>query len=175
MYKNSLTTKLFKLSAYIILIILSTSCISSKKLALRDQMFRTETKLGIELSKRDKLELFVECSNWIGTPYKHGGMSINGADCSGFTNAIYKSVYNKNLERNSHQIYKKNCRRIYKRSLKPGDLVFFRSGSSRKIDHVGIYLKDNRFIHAATRGGVRVDNLNDKHYRTTFYRAGRVF
>ncbi len=166
-----------RLSQYLMMIFcisVFTGCVSTKKLSLRNDLVRTENKLGINLTKWDNLEFYVECSNWLGTSYRHGGMSKNGVDCSGFTNVIYNNVFNKKLERSSHLIYSKNCRRISKSSLKPGDLVFFRTGKSRKIDHVGIYLKDNKFIHASPRGGVRVDSLNDKYYKMTYYKSGRV-
>ena len=166
--------KIFNNVIFIVILFVFSGCVSTKTLYLRGEMARTENKLGVSLKKSDNLELFVNSASWLGTKYKYGGTTKNGVDCSGFTNAIYQEVYGKQLERSSDLIYKKNCKRIRKGSLKPGDLVFFRTGSSKKIDHVGIYLKQNRFIHASTKGGVRVDSMNDKYYKLTYYRSGRV-
>jgi cell wall-associated NlpC family hydrolase len=58
--------------------------------------------------------------------------------------------------------------------MRTGDLVFFRRSSKEPIFHVGIYLKNNKFVHAATSGGVMVSSLKEPYYRNYFYAAGRV-
>ena len=88
---------------------------------------------------------------------------------------VYKRVYGKRLERNSAKIYSKNCRKISRGELREGGLVFFNTSKGRKgINHVGIYLKDHKFIHASSSRGVIVSNLDDDYYRRTFIAAGRV-
>ena len=133
-------------------------------------------RLGIKITKKDKehISLFETSARWIGTPYKYGGASRNGCDCSGLVGQIFRSVYGKNLERNSAKIEENNCRRISKNNLRTGDLVFFATGKKHKINHVGIYLKDNKVIHASSSKGVIVSNLESDYYRRTFVSAGRV-
>jgi cell wall-associated NlpC family hydrolase len=70
---------------------------------------------------------------------------------------------------------KKNCRKISRRKLKEGDLVFFNTSKSKSyVNHVGIYLKENKFLHASTLKGVNVSNLDEDYYRKTWICGGRV-
>ena len=133
-------------------------------------------RLGISIGKHDKenLELFTVAEKWLGVPYRYGGNTKKGCDCSGFVSQVYKAVYGKSLERNSAAIRDKNCSKIRRSQLRTGDLVFFKTGSSRKINHVGIYLKDNKFIHASSSKGVIVSSLEEKYYIRTYVCSGRV-
>ena len=98
-----------------------------------------------------------------------------GTDCSGFTSAVYKKVYHHKLKRSSEEQRTKNCRKVAKRNLKEGDLVFFHNGrKKRKATHVGIYLKDGRFVHASTSRGVIVSRLEEDYYRRCWMQGGRV-
>ena len=120
-------------------------------------------------------KLYKEIEKWIGTPYKYGGNDKNGVDCSGFVNQIYKAVYGIKLERNSSAIYYTNCRKIKKSQLKEGDLVFFcTSNKKRGINHVGIYLSDNKFAHASSSRGVIINSMDKPYYVRNFICAGRV-
>ena len=133
-------------------------------------------RLGINIGKHDKenLELFTVAEKWLGVPYRYGGNTKKGCDCSGFVSQVYKAVYGKSLERNSAAIRDKNCSKIRRSQLRTGDLVFFKTGSSRKINHVGIYLKDDKFIHASSSKGVIVSSLEEKYYIRTYVCSGRV-
>jgi lipoprotein Spr len=102
-------------------------------------------------------------------------MSQSGTDCSGLTYQLYKAVYKKTLRRSSADMAKYDVKDLTKSALKPGDLIFFAtSGNTKAITHVGVYLKDNRFIHASSKAGVVVNNLNEDYYRKTFVKCGRV-
>lgn len=139
------------------------------------ELARASIRLGIDIGMKDNHRLYIEAANWIGTPYRYGGNTRKGIDCSGFTSQIYKTVYRKTLSRSSEQQRKNDCQRIPKRKLHEGDLVFFATGKPRrKATHVGIYLKDGQFIHASTRNGVTVDHLNAPYYRQHWLSAGRV-
>ena len=71
------------------------------------------------------------------------------------TSHLYKKVYHKKLKRNSDDQRTQDCHKVSKRNLREGDLVFFHNGRKKRIaSHVGIYLKDNKFIHASTSRGV---------------------
>ncbi len=119
------------------------------------------------------LELYSCVYNWMGTRYKYSGRKGKGGlDCSGFAKVIYKEVYQKELKGGSADIFPKTYL-LSKEQLEVGDLVFFKIRKSR-ISHVGIYLGNNKFVHAAVKGGVRIDSLEAPYYKKTFYRGGRL-
>ncbi len=134
--------------------------------------------LGLQKERKDNLVLYIEAASWLNVPHRGGGLSKKGVDCSGLIHELYKNVYGKNIGRNSLDILKKNCNRIGKSRLKEGDLVFFNSGSGSKtiakINHVGIYLKDHKFLHASTSRGVIVSDLEEDFYRNAWVCGGRV-
>lgn len=87
---------------------------------------------------------------------------------------IYKKVYHIKLQRSTDG-QKKESSKVARRNLREGDLVFFSSRKSRrKVAHVGIYLKDGKFVHASTSQGVIVSSLNEPYYRTHWISGGRV-
>ncbi len=158
MYKYSLVL----ISIFIALI--CNSCGSSRVAATADYEIGCENK---------QLERCVD--DWLGTPYKYGGNDKRGVDCSGLVQQVYKRVYGKGLYRNSQEIFNKNCRKISFNKLKEGDLVFFAtSPSSNRISHVGIFLYDDKFVHASSSKGVVVSSLTNSYYVRTFKCAGRV-
>lgn len=165
---------------YLIYLLISSvvsliGCKSSYHTLEKQHIARAEARLGMQIRKSDPLPLFLEAAGWVGTPYRAGGITKKGTDCSGLTYSIYREVYQKQLARSSADMYEQNCVRIRRKSnLKSGDLVFFRTAGTRRITHVGIYLKDNCFIHASTTKGVQINRLDEPYYRKTFYRSGRV-
>jgi len=132
--------------------------------------------LGLNKDKSDNIALYKEAVSWLHTPHVDGGTSRKGTDCSFLVYSIYKTVYNKLLERNSSAMLKKNCERINRNKIREGDLVFFNTGDKSKstVNHVGIYLKDNRFIHASTSKGVILSNLDENYFLKTWVCGGRV-
>ena len=133
------------------------------------------TRYGIQVTPRDNQALYNTVARWLGTPYRNGQSSMRGTDCSGFVMNVYRSVYGKTLARNSADMLRKNCRSIPRQSLREGNLVFFATGrNSRKVSHVGIYLKDGKFAHASTSQGVIISNLNETYYRQRWVSGGVV-
>ena len=109
---------------------------------------------------------------WIGTPYVYGGSSKSGTDCSGYVMQIYKAHYGISLPHNAGQMYDDSRGSSVSRgSLQEGDLVFF--GSFWKIDHVGIYLKGDRFTHASSSRGVMISPMSDNYWRPKYQGARR--
>lgn len=108
---------------------------------------------------------------WYGTPYSFGGGSLNGIDCSGFVQQIYRTVYNKDLPRVSAEMAEV-VERKYTKNLKEGDLLFFSFVNSGKVSHVGIYLRDHYFVHASTKKGVVISNLEEADYNGHLVRCG---
>ena len=135
---------------------------------------RASVRLGMDINLEDNHKLYLEASEWIGTPYRGGGETKRGTDCSGMTCQIYKKVYHTKLQRSTDG-QKKESSKVARRNLREGDLVFFSSRKSRrKVAHVGIYLKDGKFVHASTSQGVIVSSLNEPYYRTHWISGGRV-
>lgn len=94
-----------------------------------------------------------QLSNWRGTPYRYGGMSRGGVDCSGFVLMTFRDKFDLQLPRETRKQAEIGTE-IDKDELLPGDLVFFKTGSGESGLHVGIYDTDNQFIHASTSRGV---------------------
>jgi len=111
-----------------------------------------------------------EIEHWYGTPYVYGGSTKNGTDCSGFTQSVYRTVGIEIPRRASRQAAA--ARNVSRGSLRPGDLVFFNTSGSG-ISHVGIYLGDGHFAHAATSRGVVRESLSHPYYTTRFVQGGR--
>ena len=105
------------------------------------------------------------------TKYKYGGVDRRGFDCSGFTLTVYKNAFNINLPRTTEAMATLG-KRVSKRKLKPGDLVFFRP--SRKYDHVGIFIGTRTFIHSSTSKGVIKSNLNNPYWKKKYRFAKRI-
>ncbi|MDR2809988.1 MAG: C40 family peptidase [Tannerellaceae bacterium] len=159
------------------LLLLCASCGTRRQLAAGpDSPSELSRRLGMRITKKDNLLLYTTVSRWMGTPYRFGGLSRRGIDCSGFTSIIYGEVYGKRLAASSADMLKYNCKKVRHSRLREGDLVFFRTdGGNRKIpNHVGIYLKNNKFVHASTSRGVMVSNLSEPYYLRTWITGGRV-
>lgn len=103
----------------------------------------------------------------IGTPYKFGGTSVKGFDCSGFINYAYANGLGKKLPRTSADMWK-----VGKAVKSPqvGDLVFFQT-YKKGPSHVGIYIGNNSFVHASSSKGVMINKLSDSYYKTRYLGA----
>ena len=129
--------------------------------------------LNVKPDKRENQALYDELKTWLGVPYRYGGKTRKGADCSGLVMEVYKAAYGIDLERNSARQFEKNCKEVSRSKLREGDLVFFNNGRSNGITHVGIYLRDGKFVHASSSRGVIVSDLSERYYDTHFQCAGR--
>ena len=120
------------------------------------------------------LRLLVFMDQWYGVPYHYGGSNKEGIDCSAFASLLISSVYDVNqLPRVSADQFHAS-RRVSKKDLKEGDLVFFHTlGKGHRVTHVGVYLYNNRFVHASI-AGVQISNLAEGYYMHHYIGAGRV-
>lgn len=108
----------------------------------------------------------------IGIPYRYGGNSTSGFDCSGFLKYVYDK-FDVSLPRISSDQFA-GGQAIEKEELFPGDLVFFNTASTGGVSHSGIYLGDNNFIHADSTKGVKISNLeNERYWKNTYFGAKR--
>lgn len=123
---------------------------------------------------RDAKKVIDEARKWLGTPYRYGGDSARGMDCSGLTCTAFEKAIGLKLPRNSRE-QAEFSRRIRRSELQPGDLVFFasRRGGDR-INHVAIYLGNNSMIHSSTSQGVVVSDLDEEYWKSHFHSCGRV-
>ena len=112
-------------------------------------------------------------AQFLGTPYVYGGNGPNSFDCSGFTSYVYRH-FGYTLNRTATGQLS-NGVSVSKSELQPGDLVFFKSGGSKPVSHVGIYVGGGQFIHASTNTyEVRYDNLTSGYYNNVYVYARRV-
>lgn len=134
--------------------------------------FTYSNQLGYDIEYIEEPVLYRTVGQWLGTPYRYGGDSKKGIDCSGFASMVYSSVYGIRLEGGSAQIYQ-HVIPLDRSDLREGDLLFFRIYSSR-ISHVGVYLGQNKFAHASVQLGVIVSDLDEPYYQKRFYKGGRM-
>lgn len=120
----------------------------------------------------NNLSLYLFVDEWNGVPYKYGGKTKQGVDCSSLSTILYREVYNKSVIGSSADLFT-FCNPIKKEDLKEGDFVFFKIGQS-KISHMGVYLQNNKFVHATTKKGVMINDLDEAYYKKYFYKAGRL-
>lgn len=127
---------------------------------------------GIALSVNPmSLKLHDFIFDWIGRPYRFGGESKRGIDCSAFARELYARVMGQYLPRNSRQQFK-YVQTINKEELQTGDLVFFKI-KTRDISHVGVYLSDNKFIQSS-KSGVNIASLENSYWKRYYYKSGRL-
>lgn len=156
------------------LLLLLGSCRTTAPRVDYRALARASIRLGIDIGPQDNHQLYIEAARWIGTPYRPGGDTRRGTDCSGLTCQLYQKVYRVQLARSTGE-QKDQSRKVGRRNLREGDLLFFTSNrSGRKPAHVGIYLKEGKFIHASTSKGVIVSNLDEKYYRDNWISGGRI-
>jgi hypothetical protein len=114
--------------------------------------------------------LRAEGADWLGTPYRFGGESRRGINCSAFTRALMREAFGLELPRNT-ALQVNEGTHVSQGDLRPGDLVFFRRGGTR---HVGVYLGDGEFIHASSSRGVTVSRLDEGYYQRHYWTSRRV-
>jgi cell wall-associated NlpC family hydrolase len=113
---------------------------------------------------------------WRGTPYKLGGTSRSGIDCSAFSRVLYENVYQMELPRTAEEQERLGAA-VSRDSLQPGDLIFFRTqgmGPLFKSRHVGVYLGGGEFAQASGRRGVTISRLDNRYWSKKYHAARRV-
>jgi cell wall-associated NlpC family hydrolase len=118
-------------------------------------------------------KLFAVVDRLLGTPYRIGGESERGIDCSAFTRRVYRSQ-GVELPRNSREQARVSSRVDYP-SVRTGDLIFFDTSINGSISHVGVFLGNGVFAHASSSKGVARSSLKERYYAKRFVKGGRIF
>jgi cell wall-associated NlpC family hydrolase len=118
-------------------------------------------------------ELVVRSLALVDTPYRYGGRTPTGFDCSGFVGYVFAEATGVSLPRRTEEIWRVGDR-VSRTELAVGDLVFFNT-LGRRFSHVGIYIGDGVFVHAPARGGrVRAERLTDAYWEARYNGARRI-
>jgi len=149
---------------------LSSSRASKEKASERKEYY--SKKFDVKLDRESNLKLYAAIDSWLGVKYKFGSCTKSGIDCSCLVNAVYREAYNCNTPRDTKGLYEQ-IKKVDSDELREGDLVFFKM-TEGKIDHVGIYLSNKKFVHASTKGGVMISDLEEEHFKKSFKTGGRL-
>ncbi|PZP51968.1 MAG: hypothetical protein DI598_01905 [Pseudopedobacter saltans] len=116
--------------------------------------------------------LLREVDDWWGTPYRMGGNTKKGIDCSAFSQIVLQDIYETSIPRTAQQQYDNSVHPSSDQQLQKGDLVFFGT-SKNNVTHVGVYITNNKFVHASSSKGVMISDLNEKYWEKRFVGSGR--
>lgn len=134
--------------------------------------FKYAIMTGIAVEELSNLKLLQSIEDWYGTRYCMGGTTERCIDCSAFTLTLMKDAYDLSLPRIAQDQYYATSR-VSLFDLQQGDLVFFHT-TGRYVSHVGLYIGNNKFVHASTSKGVMISDLNDNYWSGRYVGAGRV-
>lgn len=135
------------------------------------EQFRYAILLNTEVEYLSNKSLYQLIHAWWGTPYKIGGLTQRGVDCSALVQTLMAGAYDIALPRTAKE-QKQMAQTISRGELREGDLVFFNTRGG--VSHVGIYLHNNKFVHASTSGGVTISDLDEAYWAKRYLGAGRV-
>lgn len=108
---------------------------------------------------------------WRGAPYRIGGLSRRGIDCSGFVHLTYRDLFGIDLPRSTGDQAREGVP-VAAHQRQIGDLVFFRI--SRRTNHVGIYLGQGKFVHASTSSGVMISHVDEPYWKQRYWKSTRL-
>ena len=154
----------------------SSSKRSGKTVAKSENLRKLDSKFDGKVP-RSTSDILKDAEKYLGTPYKFGGNTSSGFDCSGFTVKVF--------EENSYNLPRRSSdqaeagKNIDITDVKPGDLLFFATAGGSRVSHVGIVHDigpdgEVKFIHASTSKGVIISSLNEKYWNKAYLRAQRV-
>ena len=136
-----------------------------------DTINQSNTNKSAFETSREKM--LMEIIKYLDTPYKYGGNSKDGIDCSAFTQNLYRDVLATDLMRSARLQFSQGKSVSSKQDLQFGDLVFFNTRQRVKPGHVGIYIDNNLFAHASTSKGVTISSMDLAYYSQRYMGARR--
>ncbi|WP_394338007.1 C40 family peptidase [Chryseobacterium lactis] len=148
----------------------------SKTVVKSENLRKLDSRFGGSVS-RSINDVLKDAEKYLGTPYKFGGNTSSGFDCSGFTVKVFEEN-DFNLPRRSSDQADAG-KNIDIKEVKPGDLLFFATAGGSRVSHVGIVHDigpdgEVKFIHASTSKGVIISSLNEKYWNKAYLHAQRV-
>lgn len=169
-------SSLFKYLLHLLLGLVVASCGVTKRGVAPADDTRNEKPVAASVSESRNVssvtqQLWGAHDEWEGTPYVLGGNGINGVDCSSFTQIVFRDFFGEDLPRNTRDQLQQG-KGIRRKSIRPGDLIFFRTG--RGVLHVGIAMEDGDFMHASTSSGVMISNLSERYWAARYLGARRI-
>ena len=161
-----------------LLLLLFTGC-STKKAAPHEQSVKNEqtSKKISKISYKPKsnnwitVALYEEYKKWYKTPYKYGGLTSNGVDCSSLVQQIYEDAFGIHIPRTTKYQVRKG-HKVSKESARAGDLVFFKIGYNKR--HAGIIIERGKFIHTSQKHGVSVSQLSNPYWKNNYWQSRRI-
>jgi len=148
----------------------------TKTITKSENLRKLDSKFDGKVSKSIN-ELLSDAEKYLGAPYKFGGNTSSGFDCSGFAVKVFEENDFKLPRRSSDQAETGN--KIDIKEVKPGDLLFFATAGGSRVSHVGIVHDigndgEVKFIHASTSKGVIISSLNETYWNKAYLHAQRV-
>ncbi len=128
--------------------------------------------MGVDANAIQNGRLYAFIDQWMGTPYRFGGLDHDGIDCSGLVLLLQQQVYGINIPRTTSQQVLV-IKRKYEEELQEGDLLFF-DYDGKKFSHVGVYLQNGYYVHASSTRGVVIVKLHDPYTYKYFSRGGSI-
>jgi len=121
--------------------------------------------------ERVREALLAQHERWVGTPYRLGGTTQRGIDCSALVQTVFSDTFRLALPRTTGEQVREGAP-VAREALRVGDLVFFRPPGP--YDHVGIYVGDGYFLHASTSQGVMLSRLDNVYWQRHYWQARRT-
>lgn len=164
----ALAQQSLKLVNFLSFLLVLTGCVSNSTKIQTTEASESSTLHPLHKIEKDLLGFY---SDWEGTPYRLGGNSRNGIDCSAFVQNAYRSVFEMDVPRTTLGQAKLG-KSIKKSDVLPGDLVLFKT--SRSARHVGVVVNGNKFMHVSEKRGVMISALDNIYWRKKYWKAVRV-
>ena len=150
----------------------SSTPLSTVSIESADKLqFKFSLLLDTEVEMIQNLWLVKQVDEWLGTRYRLGGSTKSGIDCSALMQTLFTSIYGISLPRTAREQFQVSTR-ISREDIKEGDLIFFNTTGG--VSHVGLYIQNNKFVHASSTGGVTISDLDEDYWSRKFIGVRRV-